>query len=197
MTRSPTRNAALREATRERLLEAAMACFAEQGFAAVTVRDIAVRADLSTGVLYRHFANKEALLGAAFERSMDEVRSTFADALAASAADRLAVLVRAAADTVRRHLTFWQLSYAARHQPAVIATLGASLAAWTGEIVTTLSSLLHDMGVYDADTEALALFAQIDGMCEHYALAPHTYPLDAVVARIIAHRDTHAHSEEP
>lgn len=165
-----------------------MACFAELGFAAVTVREIAGRAELSTGVLYRHFANKEALLRAAFEQSMAEVRATFAEALAAAAELRLSVLVRAAANTVRRHLAFWQLSYAARHQPAVIAALGGALTAWTGEIVAVLTTLLRDTGACDAETEARALFAQIDGMCEHYALAPHTYPLDAVVERVIAQR---------
>lgn len=189
MTRSPRQNAALRDATRQRLLEAALACFAEHGFAAVTVRQIADRADLSTGVLYRHFAGKDALLLAAFEQSMTDVRATFAHAMAASVELRIGVLVRAAADTVRRHLPFWQLSYAARHQPAVIAALGETLATWTAEIVAVLTTLLRDTGVCDANTEALALFAQIDGVCEHYALAPHTYPLDAVVARIVAQRD--------
>jgi len=185
MTRSPLQNAALRDATRERLLGAAMACFAERGFAAVTVREIAVRADLSTGVLYRHFSGKDALLRTAFEQSMSAVRATFADALAASVEVRVGVLVRAAADTVRRHLAFWRLCYAARHQPAVIAALGEALSAWTGEIVAVLTALLQDTGRRDAETGALALFAQIDGVCQHYALAPQTYPLDAVVAQIV------------
>lgn len=166
-----------------------MACFAEQGFAAVTVRDIAARAELSTGVLYRHFRGKDALLLVAFERSMTEVRATFDEAMAAAPHARLGVLVRAAATTVRDHLAFWQLGYAARHQPAVIRALGEALTSWTREIVGVLTALLQDAGVDAPELEALALFAQIDGMCEHYALAPHTYPLDAVVERIIAQRD--------
>lgn len=193
MTRSSTQNAALRDATRHRLLEGALACFAEQGFASVTVREIAARAGLSTGLLYRHFVDKDALLVAAFEQSMADVRATFAHAMAASVEVRISALVRAAADTVRRHLPFWQLNYAARHQPAVIAALGEALATWTAEIVAVLTTLLRDTGVCDAETEALALFAQIDGVCAHYALAPDTYPLDAVVARIIAQRDPRSH----
>jgi AcrR family transcriptional regulator len=189
MARSPTQNAALRGATRDRLLGAAMACFAEQGFASVTVRDIAARAELSTGVLYRHFSGKDALLLAAFEQRMAEVRATFADAMAAAPHARIGVLVRAAADTVRDHLSFWQLGYAARHQPAVIGALGEALTSWTREIVGVLTALLQDAGVEEPALEALALFAQIDGMCEHYALAPLTYPLDAVVARIVAQHD--------
>jgi AcrR family transcriptional regulator len=189
MARSPSQNAALRIATHDRLVHAAMACFAEQGFATVTVRDIAARAELSVGVLYRHFHGKDALLLAAFERSMTEVRATFDEAMAASPQARLGVLVRAAAATVRDHLAFWQLGYAARHQPAVIGALGEALTSWTREIVAVLTALLREAGCGEPELEALALFAQIDGMCEHYALAPLTYPLDAVVECIIAQRD--------
>jgi AcrR family transcriptional regulator len=186
MTRSPAKNAELRAATRDRLFVAAMACVAELGFAAVTVRDIADRAELSTGALYRHFAGKDALLRAAFEHSMDEVRDTFTQAMAADHDVRLGVLVRAAADSVRRHLPFWQLSYAARHQRAVRSALGDALDAWTREIAAVLTSLLRAAGAEHAETQALALFAQIDGVCQHYALAPETYPLDAVVAQVVS-----------
>ena len=186
MVRSPAQNAALRDATRERLLLAAMACFADLGYLAVTVRDIAARADLSVGVLYQHFPSKEALLVAAFHRSMAEVRATFATAGAAPPGAQLAALTRAAAATVRAHLTFWQLGYAARHQPEVMRALGPALTDWTGEIVAGLGRLLREAGASEPDLDALALFAQIDGMCVHFALAPATYPLEAVTERIIA-----------
>ena len=41
------------------------------------------------------------------------------------------------------------------------------------------------------ELEALALFAQIDGMCVHFALAPDVYPLEAVAERIIANLSHH------
>lgn len=56
-----------RERTRRRLIEAAFEVVAERGFHAASVDLIAQRADLSTGALYANFANKDALLLAAFE----------------------------------------------------------------------------------------------------------------------------------
>lgn len=186
MVRSAAQNAALRAATSERLLMSAMACFADLGFSAVTVREIAARAGLSVGVLYQHYPNKNALLLAAFERSMTDVRASFAAAAAAPPLAQLATLVRAAAATVRGHLRFWQLGYAARHQPEITRALGPALTAWTDEIVSVLSTLLGNAGAAAPQLDAVALFAQIDGMCVHFALAPETYPLDAVAERIIA-----------
>jgi len=48
--------------TRERLLELATAVFAQEGYAGVTVRDLAQRMGLTTGAIYAHFRNKAELL---------------------------------------------------------------------------------------------------------------------------------------
>ena len=49
-------------ATRARLLELATKAFAEEGYAAVSVRDLARRSSLTTGAIYAHFLNKAELL---------------------------------------------------------------------------------------------------------------------------------------
>lgn len=47
---------------RKRLLSAALEVFSEVGFAAATVAEVAARAQVSTGNVYRYFASKEVLL---------------------------------------------------------------------------------------------------------------------------------------
>lgn len=61
MVRTPQQNAALRAATRDAVLTAAVRVFARRGFTASTMRDIAVETGLSAGSIYRHYASKEAL----------------------------------------------------------------------------------------------------------------------------------------
>lgn len=46
-----------------RMIEAAIAAFADRGYHATTTRDIATRANLSPAALYVHFPSKSALLG--------------------------------------------------------------------------------------------------------------------------------------
>jgi AcrR family transcriptional regulator len=50
------------ERTRERILDAAAACFRERGFAATRLSDIADRASLQAPSLYYHFGSKESLI---------------------------------------------------------------------------------------------------------------------------------------
>lgn len=50
--------------SRDRIFEAAKAVVAEEGLAGLTIRKVAQRAGMSAMALYRHFADKDALLNA-------------------------------------------------------------------------------------------------------------------------------------
>ena len=186
MPRTAAHNAELRAHTRARLLEGALAAVAEHGLAGASMRAIAECADVAVGLAYAHFPSKEAMLAAALETGMAQVRDTFAEAAAVDGPDRLAVLVRAAARAVRAHLPFWQLAYAVRAQPAVLAVLAPSLALWQAQILDALTAPLREAGRDHAELDARALFAHIDGVCQHFAASPADYPLDDVVERVIA-----------
>lgn len=186
MPRSAAQNEALRSSTRERLLQAALTLFARDGYSQVGVRAIAAEAGVATGLLYSHFAGKEELLRAIFEQSMADVAQSFALADAASPPARLEALVRGSVQIVRAHLEFWRLGYATRSQPSVVSALAPSLQRWSETIVDTLRRYLAESGSPDPDTDAFALFAQIDGMCQHFALDPDRYPIDAIAERVIA-----------
>ncbi|HEY2658523.1 MAG TPA: helix-turn-helix domain-containing protein [Caulobacteraceae bacterium] len=56
-----TRRAMAKQRTREKLLDAARRLFAERGYEAATVRDIAAAADLSTGAVFASFSDKADL----------------------------------------------------------------------------------------------------------------------------------------
>ncbi|MEV5416062.1 TetR/AcrR family transcriptional regulator [Streptomyces albogriseolus] len=81
-------------ATRQRLLEAAVACLAEHGWAGSTVSVVAERAGVSRGAAQHHFPTREDLFTAAVEYVAEE-RSTALRALfpdGAAAHDRRAVV---------------------------------------------------------------------------------------------------------
>ena len=50
------------EATRQSILHAAAGLFRQQGYAAVSLRDIAEAVGMKTGSLYYHFSSKESLV---------------------------------------------------------------------------------------------------------------------------------------
>jgi AcrR family transcriptional regulator len=70
------------EIRRERLLEAAASVFAERGYEAARVEQIADAADVSAGLLYRHFAGKRELYAELVHRADRELLRHMADAAA-------------------------------------------------------------------------------------------------------------------
>ncbi|MGV9882587.1 ScbR family autoregulator-binding transcription factor [Streptomyces sp. NPDC003006] len=62
--------------TRRTILDAAASVFAETGFPAVTIKDVADKAELTKGAVYFHFANKEAIAATVaheFYRRLNEI----------------------------------------------------------------------------------------------------------------------------
>lgn len=53
------------------VIEAALSLFMRKGIKATTTRDIAVRAGISEGTIYRHFESKEELAEVIFEENLD------------------------------------------------------------------------------------------------------------------------------
>ena len=58
-----------REGTRAKILAAARACFAADGYEATSLEAIMTRAGVSKGALYHHFANKLGIMAALYEHA--------------------------------------------------------------------------------------------------------------------------------
>lgn len=171
---------------RTHLLDAALRAFAAHGYEGASIRDIATEAGVAPGLLYHYFPGKEAVLQALFERSGALVMQAFAEAAAVpDPRARLGALIRVSARLVREHEDFWRVSYGVRFQHAVVAGLAEGIAMQSMLYHTLFTALLGEIGRPDPETEARLLFATMDGVFQHYVLAPATYPLDAVVEALV------------
>ena len=101
------------EATRERLLRAALELYGSNGFLGTTTPVLASRAGVAEGTIYRHFTSKEHLLNEAFRRAhkwaMELLEALESDRLR-RAPERLTLLSR-------------QLIEAALAEPALVRML--------------------------------------------------------------------------
>lgn len=97
------------------ILQAALQLFSNQGYRGTSIREIATEAGLSTGNVYHHFPDKEALfttlLGQYWE-AIDSPTFPFNMALAAGAfPDDLEALARAAEESVLAYRPYVKLIY--------------------------------------------------------------------------------------
>ena len=83
-TQSATRKSFRREGEdkrREDLIAATLECVAERGLAGATVREIALRADVTPGLIRYYFPVKDDLIGAAYRAVMSRMTVQASDAL--------------------------------------------------------------------------------------------------------------------
>lgn len=94
---------------REDLLEGAVRCLHEKGWARTTVRDIAAAAGVSHAAIGYHFGSREALLTEALIRALDEWGDTMANAVAQdSDGDPLAAQWAAMISTFATQRSLWR-----------------------------------------------------------------------------------------
>jgi TetR/AcrR family transcriptional regulator, regulator of mycofactocin system len=70
-----------KQRTREQIVEAAMALFAERGYHATTIADIATAADVAPRTFFTYFPSKEAVVFHDLDRDLDSLASALRDRL--------------------------------------------------------------------------------------------------------------------
>lgn len=74
-----TANPELQNRRRSEIISAAEQCFLKRGFHQTSMQNIAAESLLSMGLLYRYFANKEAIIEAVAKRDQDESLAALAN----------------------------------------------------------------------------------------------------------------------
>lgn len=197
---SPHRARGCRPANRRDLiLDAATSLFAGQGFANISMSDIAQLVDVRPSALYRHFAGKEDLLRAAVDRALDELERALNGAAAERADDRSKVLVRVAAFSadnrsaallwerearhlpplnsgeVRQRLDDLRESFARTVSPADATTYACHLAARMA-LAILLSPAFHHVDLSDSSSRAALVQTATAVLDAHVAAPPSSKP---------------------
>src|SRR4051794_2889218 len=135
---------------REKLLAAAVELFAERGTEG-SLEEVAKRAGVGIGTLYRHFPTRDALVEAAYRKEVAQLRAAADELLAGLPADA------ALEAWMRRFVDYGSAKRGMRDALQSIAGGGASLFADTrGQVTEAVSVLLRagaEAGTLRADVE--------------------------------------------
>jgi len=130
-------------ARRSRVLDAALQLASEGGYDAVQMRDVATRAQVALGTIYRYFRSKDELLAAALVEWAASVERQVASRppRGATTADRLVDVLRRATRAMERdaNLTAAFVTAISSPDPAV-GTWQQELASVLGQLVSTALS---------------------------------------------------------
>ena len=145
-------------ARKRRLLDAATQLAAEGGYDAVQMRDVAARAEVALGTLYRHYSSKDQLLVAAMAQQAATLRERMDQrpARGTTAAERVADVLARASRALERQPRVTQAMLTAMSSPDtatipvkddINATMRAIIAGAVGETpVVQLDDVIAVLG---------------------------------------------------
>lgn len=124
---------------REQLIGVARELFAEQGYEATSVEEIAERANVSKPVVYEHFRGKEGIYAVIVDREIRSLVDRIKDALSPGHPRRTIVK---AVDAFLRYVEEEQTGFRILVRDAPVGTKGGSLPSILDEIARAVEELL-------------------------------------------------------
>ncbi|MDY7104884.1 MAG: TetR/AcrR family transcriptional regulator [Actinomycetota bacterium] len=158
-------------ATREAVLDAALACFSAVGYEHTSIADIRARSGVSTGSIYHHFGSKEDVAAALYLRGVASTQAAGVAALdgATTGPEMVTALVESYLDWVATHPDEARFLLGMRHAPFMDAA-EADLAranATVDERTAARYAARIEAGDLPADLSLLR--AVVFGPCRHWA----------------------------
>lgn len=197
MPRTPEQFEALREKSQQKILRAALECFANNGFHTTSMNTIAKQAGISVGLIYNYFESKNALLQAIILDGCTQISGMFEmPEDTTNPYEKMRVLLDAYFTSLRENIEFWKLYSRLLVQPDVMQALQETLATVFAEIFSWLEAYFQAIDAEDPQSEAKVLGAIFDGIGLHYMLDPEHYPLDAVKQLLLQKYAQPLHSGE-
>jgi TetR/AcrR family transcriptional regulator len=166
--------------TRERILEAAVAEFAERGLDAGRVDEIALRAGINKNVVYYYFGSKDDLFTAALERTYEAIRTRQRDLHLRSLdpLEGMRQLVVFTGGIWSQFPHFQRLLHSENLHGGRHVARSERIARLYNPLLDTLNDLLargHAAGVFRANVDPVDLYISITSLSAHYVAHQHTF----------------------
>lgn len=183
--------------TRARLLDATLSLVARRGSGAFTVREVVQEASSSLGVLTYHFASRQALLLAAFERHLADqaersvpIEAKLGDFTAPEGGVDLEALTDAAIDLLTDMIHSDRTAFLLRHELDLEAIrdpeLAARLVAAPSAHRRALEEILRAAGSREPALDADLMAAAFEGLGREWLRHPDDRDFDAQIGRSVA-----------
>lgn len=162
---------------RQQIFRTALTLFSQKGYDQTSMRDIASHADISLGLTYNYFKNKEALLIAIVDAGVAKIEQDWPN----YPAENLQQWLVRYFTILEKYRSYWLLLRALRLQSSLAKQLGTHFDELNNFIIGDLAVLMQQLGYTKALPEAILLYATLDGMATQY-FTNDRYPLNKMLA---------------
>ena len=170
----------IRNKSREKIENIALELFALKGYHATSISQIADKADISKGLLYNYYQNKEQLLNAVVMKVFDEIMRIVQMNVELPAEEQIEKMIILTINHLKENITFWRLYLFLIHQSDVLLKLSDVWEKMRDEYMEYFTKLFEEIGSKNPAMEAMMLGTMFDGIGLNYVTAPNGFPIDEI-----------------
>lgn len=177
----------IRQASIQKIVTAAMKLFATKGYLSVSVKDIALEAGISQGLMYNYFKSKEKLLSHIIDEMVREMSMLMeATELSQDPWEQLKLLIQSPFQVMRERRAYWEMLLPLLVQQEVSSKVRKQLQEMFQSAVVQMEAIFRALKVPRPRQEAYKLGAILDGVAWHYLFVfRDEYPLDEMEKKLL------------
>ena len=164
MPRSEKQFRQIREEKRGLILNTALELFAEQGFHATSVDQIAKKAGISKGLTYNYFESKKEILDEILKTGFDAIYSSFdlnKDGILTY--EEFEFFIRNSFRIMTENRSFWKLYFSLMMQPVVTETYINDYSEKSVDLLKIIIRFLTDLGSTDPQKDLTIISSLLKG----------------------------------
>jgi AcrR family transcriptional regulator len=171
----------IRKSSKGKIMSVALKLFAEKGYYATSISQIAAKAKISKGLMYNYFESKEELLDEIIEEgftALTELEHLIEKG--SKPEDRLMNFIDSVINNLFSNFSYWQLYLTLLVHPSVQKRYEKRMTAFRDDFTKTLSTLFKDLGSSNPKLEAFILGTFFDGLVLNFIAAEDEFPIEKI-----------------
>lgn len=187
MPRSSEQFEQIRNEKKNLILQTALELFAENGFHATSISQIAKKASISKGLAYNYFESKFDILKEIITSGFDEFFGNIDLNSDSEVSDEeFYSFIRKSFELVKQNPRYWKLYYSLMFQPVVTEQLSKEYMERSKPVMAMMYNFIVAKGSRDPEGDLMAIGSMIEGAMLYAIITPDIFPINQLTEKIIA-----------
>ena len=171
----------IRKSSKGRIMTVALKLFAEKGYHASSISQIAAKAKVSKGLMYNYFDSKEKLLEEIILEGFNALTELEYEAKRGDTAEeQLKDFVESVLNNLYSNFSYWQLYLTLLVNPTVQRKFGRKMTEFRDEFISNLSNIFKRLGSREPELDAFLLGTFFDGLVLNFIAAEDAFPIEKI-----------------
>ena len=176
----------IRKQKKELIMGVALELFAENGFHATSISQIAKKAGISKGLTYNYFESKKEILDELITHGFDSIFENFDINHDGTLTEKEFIFfIKQNFKLLRDNMKHWKLFFSLMLQPQVADTFSKDYQEKGLPMIQILSDFIKSQGSKDPEGDLMAISAMLEGAFLYSVVAPDVFPVEIMEEKII------------